>query len=263
MKHETAMKYKVLIIDDEPLARRGIRARLQSLPDFFLLDDCEDGVAALKTIRRDQPDLLFLDVQMPGMSGFDMLKRLPKSKLPFIIFLTAYDQYALRAFEVHALDYLLKPIDDERFAEAVGRARRHLKLRSSDSIEERLRSLIDEHTSAKRASPFAERFTIRTGSRIKFVFADEIDWIEAVGDYAGLHVGDKTPLMRETLNALEMRLDPEKFVRIHRSAIVQLSRICELRTLPNRELRLRLTSGADLKVSRTYRDRLDHWLAGE
>ena len=254
-------KYKVLIVDDEPLARRGIRARLDSLSDFILLDDCEDGVAALKAIRRHQPDLVFLDIQMPDLSGFDMLKRLPKSRLPLIIFLTAYDQHALRAFEVNALDYLLKPIDDERFADAIGRARRHLKLRVTDSIEERLRNLIAEHT--KPPSPFVERFTVRTGNRITFVLADEIDWIEAVGDYAGLHVGDKTRLLRETLNVLETCLDPEKFVRIHRSAIIQVSRICELRTLPNRELRVQLKSGAALKVSRTYRERLDPWLHGE
>lgn len=255
------MKYKVLIVEDEPLARRGIRARLESVPGFILLDDCEDGFAALKSVRRHQPDLLFLDIQMPGMSGFDMLKRLPKSRLPVIIFLTAYDQYALQAFAVHALDYLLKPIDDERFAEAIERARQQLKHRGEDSIEDRLRELLAERLDTKLPSPYVERFMVRTGSRITFVNAAEIDWIEAVGDYAGLHVGTKTPLMRETLNALEARLDPEKFVRIHRSAIVQLSRISELRTLPNRELRVRLTNGADLKVSRTYRDRLDQWLS--
>jgi two-component system LytT family response regulator len=257
------MKFKVLIVDDEPLARRGIRARLKPLSDFEVLDDCEDGEAGLKAIRLHQPDLVFLDVQMPGLSGFDMLKRLRKHRRPFIIFLTAYDEYALRAFEVHALDYLLKPIDSERFAEAIERARRQLKFQAADSIETRLRDLIAEHTEGKRPSPYIERFTVRTGSRITFVLADEIDWIEAVGDYAALHVGNKNPLFRETLNALEVRLDPEKFVRIHRSAIVQVARICELRTLPNRELRLKLTSGADLKVSRTYRDRLDKWLVGK
>src|SRR5215471_1218732 len=257
------MKYKVLIVDDEPLARRGIRARLESLSDFILLDDCEDGIGALKAIRRHQPDLLFLDVQMPGISGFDMLQRLPKSRMPFIIFLTAYDQYALRAFEVHALDYLLKPIDNERFAEAIKRARHQLKLNRADSMEERLRNLIAEHTQAALPSnPYVERLMVRTGSRITFVRADEIDWIEAVGEFTGLHVGNKAPLLRQTLNSLEELLDPEKFVRIHRSAIVQVSRITELRTLPNRELRLRLSSGADLKVSRTYRDRLDRWLSG-
>jgi len=183
--------------------------------------------------------------------------------MPVVIFLTAYDQYALHAFEVHALDYLLKPIDDERFAEAIDRARRQLKHRTSDSIEERLRELIAEHDHAAGKGPgrFVERFTVRTGSKITFVLADQIDWIEAVGDYAGLHVGEKTSLLRETLNELETRLDPEKFVRIHRSAIVQVSRICELRTLPNRELRVRLTNGADLKVSRTYREGLDRWLS--
>jgi len=256
------MKYKVLIVDDEPLARRGIRARLKPLADFEVLDDCEDGEAALKVIRLHRPDLVFLDVQMPGLSGFDMLKRLPKHRRPFIIFLTAYDEYALRAFEVHALDYLLKPIDAERFASAIARARRQLRFHTADSIETRLRSLLAEHA-GKRPSPYAERFTVRTGRRITFVLADEIDWIEAVGDYAALHVGNQTPLLRETLNALETRLDPERFVRIHRSAMVQVSRICELRTLPNRELRLRLNSGAELKVSRTYRERLDQWLSGK
>lgn len=257
------MKYKVLIVDDEPLARRGIRARLKPLSDLEVLDDCEDGESAIKAIRLHHPDLVFLDVQMPGLSGFDMLKRLPKNRRPFVIFLTAYDEYALRAFEVHALDYLLKPIDSERFAEAIERARRQLKFQTADAIEERLRHLIDEQTTRKSPRPYIERFTIRSGKRITFVYAEEIDWIEAVGDYASLHVGNKNSLLRETLNALEPRLDPEKFVRIHRSAIVQLARICELRTLPNRELRLRLTSGADLKVSRTYRDRLDQWLSGK
>jgi len=257
------MKYTVLIIDDEPLARRGVRARLKPFSDFVILEDCEDGVAGIKAIRRHKPDLVFLDVQMPGLSGFDMLKRLPKNRRPFIIFLTAYDEYALRAFDAHALDYLLKPIDGERFAEAIDRARRQLKFEIADSIEERLRDLIAEQTANKRPSRYVERFTIRSGSRITFVPVDEIDWIEAVGDYAALHVGNKNTLLRETLNALETRLDPEKFVRIHRSAIVQVSRICELRTLPNRELRIRLTGGAELKVSRTYRDRLDRWLSGK
>ena len=204
------MKYRVLIIDDEPLARRGIRARLKPLSDFVVLEDCEDGLAGLKAIKRDRPDLVFLDVQMPGLNGFEMLKRLRKGEAPFIIFLTAYDQHALHAFEVHALDYLLKPIDSERFGEAIGRARRQLKFHAAESIEARLRNLIAEQTGRKRLSAYVERFTVRTGSRITFVLVDEIDWIEAVGDYAALHVGDKKPLLRETLNGLEERLDPEK-----------------------------------------------------
>src|SRR5215831_1778320 len=158
------MKYKVLIIDDEPLARRGIRARLKPFSDFVVLEDCEDGVAGIKAIRRHNPDLVFLDVQMPGLSGFEMLERLPKNRRPFIIFLTAYDEYALRAFEAHALDYLLKPIDGERFADAIDRARRQLKFENADSIEERLRDLIAKQTTSKRPSLYLERFTVRSGS---------------------------------------------------------------------------------------------------
>src|SRR5262252_253360 len=178
------MKYKVLIVDDEPLARRGIRARLKSFSDFTVVEECEDGVTGLSAIRRHQPDLLFLDVQMPGLNGFEMLKRLPRNCQPFIIFLTAYDKYALSAFEVHALDYLLKPIDPERFRQAMERAARQIRFHAADSIESRLSGLLAEYSKAK-PGPYRERFAVRTGRRISFVFADEIDWIEAVGDYAG------------------------------------------------------------------------------
>src|SRR5262245_4248808 len=214
------MKYKVLIVDDEPMARRGIRARLKPLSDFTVVEDCDDGETGLSAIRRHQPDLVFLDVQMPGLNGFEMLRRLPRKGRPFIIFLTAYDQYALRAFEVHALDYLLKPIDTERFREAMERAARQIRFRTADSIESRMNGLLAEYAAKAKPGPYLERFTVRTGRRISFVLADEIDWIEAVGDYAGLHVGKNRPLLRETLNELETRLDPEKFVRIHRSSIV-------------------------------------------
>jgi len=257
------IKHKAVIIDDEPLARRGIRARLKSYPDFVVVEDCEDGIAGIDAIQRHAPDLVFLDVQMPGLNGFEMLERLPKDCYPFVIFLTAYDQHALRAFEVHALDYLLKPIDAERFAEAIERARQQLKLHAADSIEGRLRGLLDEYSSTRKRKAYTERFMVRSGRRISFVQVEEIDWIEAAGDYACLHVGASRPLLRETLNSLETRLDPRKLVRIHRSTIVQVSRIKELHTLPNREFRVRLIDGTDLKVSRTYRDRLDRWLLGK
>jgi two-component system LytT family response regulator len=252
--------YKVLIIDDEPLARRGIRARLKRFTDFVVVGDCEDGISGVEAIRRHQPDLVFLDIEMPAMSGFEMLATLPKKTLPLVIFLTAYGEYALSAFDVHAFDYLLKPIDNARFAESIARARQRLKLNASDAVDERVNSLLSELK--KRSQRYVERFVVRVGSRLTFVLTDEIDWIEAVGDYAGLHVGGRRPLLRGTLNALEARLDPNKFVRIHRSSIVQTSRIQELQTLPNRELRVRLMDGTDLKVSRTYRDRLDRWLSG-
>jgi len=253
-------KYKVLIVDDEPLAREGIRLRLKPYSDFTILDECEDAVTALKAIRNEMPDLIFLDIQMQGMDGFEMLKRLPKNCHSQVIFLTAYDQYALTAFEVHALDYLLKPVDPKRFAHAMQRARSHLKLANTSSIEDRLRDLLAEHERSGDTL-YLERFAVRTGRRITYVFADEIDWLEAVGDYVGLHVGKNRPLIRATLDDLEGRLDPRKFVRIHRSSVVQLSRIREVQKLPNRDLRLRLVDGTDLRVSRTYRDRLDQWLS--
>lgn len=255
------MKYSVLIVDDEPMARRGIRVRLKPYSEFTILDDCENGSQALEAIQEHAPDVVFLDVQMPGMNGFEMLKRLPKKRNPLIIFLTAYDSYALHAFDVHAFDYLVKPVDGERFAEAIRRVRRQLKLRSEGSLADRLGNLLAAYAPAGTTSPYLERFAVRTGSRISFVMADEIDWIEAVGDYAGLHVGGKTPLLRETLDNLEHRLDPKKFVRIHRSTIIQVSRIRELQRLPNRDLSLLLRDGTSLKVSRTYRDRLDSWLS--
>lgn len=255
------MKYKALIVDDEPLARRGVRVRLKKFSDFAILDDCEDADSALQAIQRDRPDLIFLDVQMPGLSGLEMVKLLPQHRRPLIIFLTAYDEYALNAFSANALDYLLKPIDRERFGEAIRRARRQLKLKAISSIARQGRGSMTD--SEFTGGSYLEKLAVRTGNRTVLVPIDEIDWIEALGDYAGLHVGQRTPLLRETLNNLEKRLDPKRFVRIHRSTIVQISRIRELQTLKNRELRISLTDGRSLKVSRTYRARLDPWLSGE
>ena len=251
------MKLRVLIVDDEPLARGGIRSRLEAFSDITILEDCEDGERAIRAIQTHSPDLIFLDVQMPGLSGFDVLRRLPKDRTPFIIFLTAYDHYALEAFEVHAIDYLLKPIDNDRFVEAVNRAQRQIKLHLAGEIEDRLNQLLADQSS------YVRRFAIRMGSRIAFVMTNEIDWIEAAGDYATLHVAKRALPLRETFNSLENRLDPNQFIRIHRSTIVRASRIRDLQPMPNRELRLRLIDGTELKVSRTYRDRLDRWLSKE
>ena len=238
----------VAIVDDEPLARRGVRARLAAFPELKIVAECPDGEAAVDAIRNQAPDLVFLDVQMPGMTGFDVLKELSGTPLPTVIFLTAYDTYALRAFDVHALDYLLKPIDDERFTAAVQRAVRQLSLENAASLESRLRSLLDE----QQEGTFTERFAVKTGRRVVFVHADEIDWIEAAGDYASLHVGKKTHLVRETLQNLEKRLDPARFMRIHRSTIVAADRIHEMEALPNHEFRVRLADGTELRASRTY-----------
>jgi len=250
------MTRTVVIVDDEPLARRGVRARLHSFEELEIAAECPDGESAVETIRKLSPDLVFLDVQMPGMTGFDVLKALDGTRLPVVIFLTAYDTYALRAFEVHALDYLLKPIDDERFKAAVGRALRQLSLETAESLESRLKSLLLH----QEAGTFAERFAVKTGRRVVFVHTDEIDWIEAAGDYASLHVGRRTHLVRETLQNLEKRLDPTRFVRIHRSTIVATSRVHEMESLPNHEFRVRLADGTELRASRTYSSAFENLL---
>lgn len=253
--------YRVLVVDDEPLARRGIVSRLQPYAQFEVAAECENGEDALQAISEHHPDLIFLDVQMPEMNGFEMLDHLPQEERPAVIFLTAFDQYALQAFEVHAIDYLLKPIDDLRFAEAVDRVQRMLQMERDTTLSERLESLLSD-LHAKRGSGSNQRFAIRNGRRVFFITANEVEWIEAQGDYAALHVGGKTHLLREPLHILERRLDPSAFVRIHRSTIIRLDRVAEMQALANRDCLLRLKDGTTLRVSRSYSDRLQEALSG-
>ena len=249
---------RALIVDDEPLARRGVALRLKRLKDVEIVGECGDGASAVEKILELDPDVVFLDVQMPGMDGFEVLKALPQDDLPSVIFLTAYEQHALRAFEVHALDYLLKPVDDERFAMALERARRVQEAGSRAQMAERIMHLLDE-----RAGKYFSRFPVRMGSRIQVVLTDDIDWIAAAGDYAELHCAGHSHLLRETMTALEQKLDPAQFLRIHRSRIVRARCVRELRPIDNREYLVKLSDGSEHRSSRTYADRLDKWLSSE
>ena len=246
---------RALIVDDEPLARQGVALRLRRFKDIEIVGECGDGPSAVKDILELSPDLVFLDVQMPGMDGFEVLRALPSDGLPGVIFLTAYEQHALRAFEVHALDYLLKPVDDDRFAAAVERARKLVDSASRTRMAERIVEML-----ARNSEKYASRFTVRTGSRLQIVLADDTDWISAAGDYAELHVRGRSHLLRETMNSLEQRLDPAKFLRIHRSRIVRKAAIVELRGIDNREYMVKLSDGSEHRSSRTYASQLEEWL---
>lgn len=239
---------RVLVVDDEPLARQGVRTRLAAHGDVHWVGEAGDGDEAVRAMHGLKPDLVFMDVQMPGRSGMDALRDMAPGCRPLAILLTAYEQFAVHAFALHALDYLLKPIDDERFAEALARARVALRQRTAqDAVEDR--------------PAWSERFSVRVGLRTIIVEAADIDWIEAHGDYAGLHVGSQMHLLREPLHQLSERLDPARFLRIHRSTIVRLDRVAELEVLSNRDCMLRLKDGTPLRASRTYIDPLRAALA--
>jgi two-component system LytT family response regulator len=243
-------------VDDEPLARRGVELRLKQFKDIEIVGECEDGFSAVEKILALSPDVVFLDVQMPGMDGFEVLRAIPKEDLPSVIFLTAYERHALRAFEVHALDYLLKPVDDDRFREALERAKlvgdRQSKLQMADRVLQMLQ---------KTPKQYVSRFPVRVGSRIRIVLADEIEWIAAAGDYAELHGSGRSHLIRETMNSLEEKLDPAQFLRIHRSRIVRARCIRELRSIDNREYLVTLSDGSEHRSSRSYAGHLDNWLS--
>lgn len=247
---------RVLIVDDEPLARRGVIARFKHFGDVEVVGQCGDGASAVSKILELLPDLVFLDVQMPGMDGFEVLRTLPRESLPSVIFLTAHEQHALKAFEVHAVDYLLKPIDDERFAVAIQRARRLTDSQSKAQFDERILQLLDDNH-----GKYASLFAVRSGSRIQVVFAENIEWVGTAGDYTELHVRGQLHLLRETMNSLEQRLDPAQFIRIHRSRIVRLKCVRELRAIGNREYVVTLSDGTEHRTSRSYASQLESWLA--
>jgi two-component system LytT family response regulator len=258
------MPLRVLIVDDEALGRERIRRLLRKEADIDVVAEAADGVTAVERIQEMAPDLVFLDIQMPDMDGFGVLEKLGARDTPAIIFVTAYDQHAVKAFEVHAIDYLLKPFNAQRFRSAFRRARALLSS-SNDSHGERLASLIEqlraerrelEQLVLQRDTRYVERLLIRNEGKVFFVKTAEIDWVEAAGNYVHLHLGPTRHLLRETISGLAARLDPALFARIHRSTIVNLDRVKEMRPWFAGDYIIVLESGEELKLSRNYRDAL-------
>jgi two-component system, LytTR family, response regulator len=253
MSDTPSPKIRAVIADDEPLARQRL-LMLLALEDWVeVVAECADGPAALAAIEKLRPDLVLLDIEMPGASGFELIEAIGPARMPCVIFVTAFDNYALRAFDVRALDYLLKPFDRDRFHTALARAREHIERGASGELERRLLELVHD---LKPATHFLERFVVKAGGRVFFVRASEIEWIEAAGNYVKLHVGGDTHLFRETMNAVERTLDPDVFYRIHRSFIVNIERVRELQPSFNGEYVVCLKSGARLTLSRGYREKL-------
>lgn len=253
------MNIRVMVVDDEPLARVGIITRLSAYSDMLLVGECSTGEEAHAKIPQVSPDLIFVDVEMPGISGLDLMRKLPREQARCVVFLTAHEEYAVDAFGVEALDYLLKPIDDERLSACVDRARRMLSLHRQEANFERLYGLL-ANVDLQDSGSVIKRFPVRRGNEIAFVQVEDVDWIEGLGDYVGLHVGNRTHLIREPLTSLEARLDRNQFVRIHRSTIVQVERTVRVEPLSNKDAVLTLRDGKTLRVSRTYRPRLQELL---
>jgi two-component system LytT family response regulator len=248
---------RTLLVDDEELARRGLRVRLERAGDIAVVGECGNGGEAIAAIGKLAPDLVFLDVQMPEVSGFDVIAGLDPKRAPHIIFVTAFDQYAVKAFEVNALDYLLKPIDDERFAQALRRAREALASSRDENFGARLNAGVASfHQGAAAMRPGSDRLAIPTGDRVVLLRIAEIDWVEACGNYVSLHIGKKAWLLRETIAAMDQRLAPHGFARIHRSTLVNVERVAELRALANGEFAVLLRDGGELKLSRSFRHAL-------
>jgi two-component system LytT family response regulator len=247
------MKIRTLIADDEPLARERLRTWLQAEPDIELAAECGDGRQAVEAIRREKPDLLFLDVQMPELDGFGVLEELGEAAPPAIIFVTAYDQFAVKAFEVHAVDYLLKPFDRDRFRAALHRAIEQLQRPGAASVQEQLAALRADLRPPEKPPA---RLAVKTEGRLLLIRPAEIDWIEAADNYVILHVGTQSHLLRETMTSILGRLDPAKFLRISRSTIVNVDQIKELQPLFHGDHVVLLRNGAKLTLSRNYRDKL-------
>ncbi len=259
---------RVLIVDDELLARQRLEDLIAARDDVRVVDAVDNGESAIEAIRQHDIDLVFLDVQMPGHSGVDVVEEIGPENMPVVIFVTAYDQYALKAFDVAALDYLLKPFDDERFEQALDRAREAITLRKVDTLRDRLAHLLDDVDSREESSseppagassedPYLERIAVESRGQVRVVSVESIDYVTASGPYAELHVGETTHVIRERMQTLENRLDPSAFMRVHRSIIVRLDEIDTLLHNPGGDYAVRLKSGERLSVSRSRREELE------
>jgi two-component system, LytTR family, response regulator len=261
------MNIRTLIVDDEPHAREGIRIRLKESPHVEIIGECSSGAEALEFIHTFKPDLVFLDIQMPGMNGFEVVHKIEMIPVPIIIFITAYDSYAVKAFEYHALDYLLKPINDKRFKDMLKSVISEITHRNLEKYSNTLRVLVNEYFEKVennieelkigkqiKKDAYLVRLMIKAKDHISFISSDEIDWIESAGDYVYIHSNSKKHIVRETLTSLEEKLDPQKFARIHRSAIVNIEKIKILRPNDSGDFDVYLHAGTKLKLSRTYRD---------
>jgi two-component system LytT family response regulator len=248
------MTIRTLVADDEPLARERLVTLLREEPDVELVGECQDGPSAVEAIRRLAPHLVFLDIQMPVADGFGVVESLDSDHLPMVIFVTAHDVHALRAFDVHALDYLLKPFDRDRFRRALARARDELAQVQSGRMAREVLALASGRPPGRGRQP---RLVIKGNGRVLFLLARDIDWIEAAGNYLKLHANGECHMIRQTMAAMEAQLDPDLFFRIHRSTIVNIDRIKELQPLFNGEYLVILRSGARLTLSRGYREDLE------
>jgi two-component system, LytTR family, response regulator len=250
-------KIRTMVVDDEPVARERMVGMLSQEKDIELVGECADGQQAISAIQHQHPDLVFLDVQMPVCDGFSVIEQVGAERMPPVVFVTAYDEYALKAFEVHAIDYLLKPFGRDRFQQTLQHAREHLERRRAGDLGKRLLALVQD---LKPEPQKLDRLVVKSGGRVFFLRTDEIDWIEAAGNYVKLHLGDQSHLFRETMNNMEARLDGHRFMRIHRSRIVNTDRIKELQPWFNGEYVVVLQNGARLTLSRGYREKLQERL---
>jgi two-component system LytT family response regulator len=264
------MTIRAIIVDDEELARRGLEIRLRGSADVEVVAHCANGRAALAAIAEHAPDLMFLDIQMPGLSGLDVLARVPQESMPMVVFVTAFDRFAIDAFEAHALDYLLKPVDDARLERALDRVRAQFQQRQAVAQREQLMALLADLTgrgeldpqaldalSVHRTRRYATMLPIRVGRDTLRLDVTAIDWIDAAGDYMCLHAAGATHVLRATMKELEGMLDPGVFQRVHRSTIVNLARVKSLRPHANGECFLKLASGQEIKLSRSFRDKVE------